>query len=198
VLGRWNPGDGVLWRSVVNGAVRWAIPHAFVEETAAHVALYVRPGTVGRRPRTSLLDDFDQLRTGRWEHEDHVWRTHHVLRLTPPDRAHSLNLFWAEDWDFRGWYVNLQAPLARTRLGFDTRDHALDVTVEPDGRWAWKDEDHLERLAELRVYSPEAAAAIRAEGSRVVAEWPFPTGWEDWRPDASWPTPALPDGWDAP
>ena len=26
------------------------------------------------------------------------------------------------------------------------------------------------------------AAAFRAEGERVLAEWPFPTGWEDWRP----------------
>jgi hypothetical protein len=198
VHGRWNPGDSVLWRSVVNGVVRWAIPHTFIEESAAHVVLYVAPGTTGLRPKTSLLDDLAQLRTGRVEHEDHVWRTHNVLRLTPPQRDHSVNLFWTEDWEFRGWYVNLQAPLERTRLGFDTRDHALDVTVDPEGRWAWKDEDHLERLVQAGAYTREAATAIRAEGVRVIAEWPFPTGWEDWRPDLSWASPSLPDGWNQP
>ena len=38
-------------------------------------------------------------------------------------------------------------------------------------------------------------AAIRAEGERVLAEWPFPTGWEDWRPDPSWPVPELSAAW---
>ena len=37
--------------------------------------------------------------------------------------------------------------------------------------------------------------AIRAEGERVIAEWPFPTGWEAWRPDPAWPTPVLPTDW---
>ena len=31
---------------------------------------------------------------------------------------------------------------------------------------------------------------VRAEAARVLEEWPFPTGWEDWRPDPSWPVPA--------
>ena len=32
--------------------------------------------------------------------------------------------------------------------------------------------------------------------SVCCAEWPFPTGWEDWRPDPAWPVPQLPAGWD--
>jgi hypothetical protein len=40
------------------------------------------------------------------------------------------------------------------------------------------------------------AAAVRAEAARVLEEWPFPTGWEDWRPDPYWPIPQLPVGWD--
>ena len=31
---------------------------------------------------------------------------------------------------------------------------------------------------------------------RLVDEWPFPTGWEDWRPDPGWEPPTLPAGWD--
>ena len=47
----------------------------------------------------------------------------------------------------------------------------------------------------------ELADEIRAGGERVVArietwEPPFSDGWEKWRPDAVWPLPALPPGWD--
>ena len=58
------------------------------------------------------------------------------------------------------------------------------------------DEDELEEGLERGVLTADDEAAARAEAARLVEEWPFPTGWEDWRPDPAWPTPALPDGWD--
>jgi hypothetical protein len=61
---------------------------------------------------------------------------------------------------------------------------------------AVKDEDELAEQVELGCFTAEEAAAARAEGERVLAEWPFPTGWEDWRPDPSWPVPELPVVWD--
>lgn len=185
-----------LLRYVYAGRVRWAMPHLVVEETPELAVLCVRPGTRGRRPRRSFIDDPSQLRTLRWDHVEHVWHGTHALRLLRPGDAHCVSLFWAEDdWAFRGWYVNLQAPYVRSGLGFDTRDHALDVVVEPGGRWRWKDEDHLELATRLGAFTPEEAFAIRAEGERVLAAWPFPTGWEDWRPDPTWPTPILPRAW---
>lgn len=193
---RWQPGETVLLRGIVESRVRWALPHTFVADEDGRVALYCRPGTVGRRPRGAFVDFPEQLLTGDWQIHDQVWHTHQVLRLTPLEASHSLDLYWNEAGDFRGWYVNLQERLRSSRFGFDTRDHALDITVAPDGTWAWKDEDHLERLAELGVYTAEQARQFRAEGQRVLAERPWPTGWEDWRPDPSWPLPALPDGWD--
>ena len=93
--------------------------------------------------------------------------------------------------------MNLEAAWQPFALGFDTEDHILDIWVERDGTWRWKDEDELEVALETGFVTPEEAAAIRAEGERVVAEWPFPTGWEDWEPDPSWPVPRLPAGWDA-
>lgn len=53
-------------------------------------------------------------------------------------------------------------------------------------------------LVKQGQFSPEQAEAFRAEGERVIAEWPFPTGWEEWRPEDSWPVPSLPDGWETP
>ena len=173
------------------------MPHVLVEETPELAVLYIPPGTRGRKPRRAVLDDPSQLRTLRWDHVEHVWHGSHALRLLRPAVAHCLYLFWAEaDWAFEGWYVNLQAPFVRSRVAFDTRDHALDLVVEPDGTWRWKDEDHLALAVAVGAFTREEAGAIRAEGERVVAEWPFPTGWEEWRADPSWPLPALPVGWD--
>jgi hypothetical protein len=106
-----------------------------------------------------------------------------------------LGVKWDASWRFVGWYVNLQAPLQATGLGFDTCDLALDVEVAPDGIWAWKDEDDFAEAQALGVLDRAAAAAVRGEGERVIAERPWPTGWESWRPDPAWTFPPLPDDW---
>ena len=187
-----------LLRFLYRDRPRFVMPHVLVEETPELAVLYVAPGTRGRRPVRAFIGDPGQLRTMRWDHVEHVWTGTHALRLLRPGAAHCVYLFWAgADWAFQGWYVNLQEPYARSRLGFDTRDHALDIVVEPDGTWRWKDEDDLELATRFGMFTPAEAAAIRADGERVLAEWPFPTGWEEWRPDPSWPLPALPAGWDA-
>jgi len=53
----------------------------------------------------------------------------------------------------------------------------------------------LKQFVELGLLSVEEAADVRAEGERVLAEWPFPTGWEDWRADPAWPVAQLPADW---
>jgi hypothetical protein len=65
--------------------------------------------------------------------------------------------------------------------------------VRPDLSWEWKDEAELAIAVEFGLYSAEEAAAIRAEGKRVVARLPelIPTGWEAWRPDPAWPVASL-------
>jgi predicted RNA-binding protein associated with RNAse of E/G family len=121
-----------------------------------------------------------------------------VLVRHRPGDAHAIWHFWrGEERDFAGWYVNLQEPFRRDGNAFDTQDQELDLVVRPEGSWYWKDEDKMEDWVRRGRYTPEEVAEIRAEGERVLAEWPFPTGWEDWTPDPSWPVPELPDGWDA-
>jgi predicted RNA-binding protein associated with RNAse of E/G family len=94
------------------------------------------------------------------------------------------------------WYVNLQAPVRMHGAFVDTTDQALDVLAFSDGTWRWKDEDELAEAVELGIWTESEAARIRAEGERVLAEPPWPTGYEDWRPPASWHTPlGLPRDW---
>jgi len=51
------------------------------------------------------------------------------------------------------------------------------------------------------VYSQEFAAAVRAEGERVIEKVerrqpPFSGEWAAWTPDPAWTIPELPAGWD--
>lgn len=186
----------MLLRSVVRGRVRDALGLVLVEQAKDLVALYCAPGAPCVRATTGIRrGNFRSYEEG-WDHERFVWRDNHVLWLARPDEPYSLNVFWNGEWSFLGWYVQLQEPLRRSRLGFDTRDHLLDITVEPGGSWAWKDEEELARAVELGAFSPGEASAVRATGERVIAARPWPTGWEEWRPDPRWKLPQLPAGWD--
>ncbi len=118
--------------------------------------------------------------------------------------AHAVVLFWSEvDGRFLGWYVNLQQPLRRIRLGFEYMDQALDIVVSPDlSRWRCKDEDELEEAVARGFLSAETVMAVRAEGEQVIQRIerrlpPFNEGWENWKPDPDWSLPRLPEGWEA-
>lgn len=77
----------------------------------------------------------------------------------------------------------------------DTTDWALDLTVQPDGTWVWKDEDELAEAVELGIFDEAAASRVREEGERVLAAAPWPTGWEEWRPPSGWGPLGLPRDW---
>src|SRR5262249_49357002 len=126
---------------------------------------------------------------------DRVWERTNVLRFMREGDAHTVEVFWGEEWELLGWYVNLQAPLVVRGDRFDTTDWALDVWVEPDGSWEWHDEDEFAQVQELGILAADVAAALRAEGERVIAEHPWPTGWEDWRPPPEWEPLPLPEDW---
>jgi predicted RNA-binding protein associated with RNAse of E/G family len=126
-----------------------------------------------------------------------------VLMLATPGAAHSVYAMRETGQTrLRCWYVDLQEPLRRTAIGFDTMDHLLDIVTSPDrSEWRWKDEDEFQEAVAIGVYSPEEARAIRAEGERVIellrtGQPPFCDGWDRWSPPAEWKIPQLPDGWD--
>jgi protein associated with RNAse G/E len=102
----------------------------------------------------------------------------------------------------RCWYVHLQEPLRRTKIGFDTMDQMLDLVISPDkSHWHWKDEDEFQEAGAIRLYSVEKISAIRAEGEKVIQMLgdnasPFFDGWENWRPPTDWTIPTFPPGWE--
>jgi hypothetical protein len=193
------PPEHFLFRFVWPWQVFAAIPTTVVEQTAERTVLWIGPGTSVRWPRGARLP-IPELAKGGWKHEEAEWYGGRLM-ISEPGVAHSVYVSWGRDGEFAGWYVNLEDPWRASPLGFDTTDHLLDIVVDPDRSWRWKDEDHLAEAVEVGLFTPEEALAIRAEGERAIERiesWsaPFDEGWEEWHPDPDWPTPSIPEGWD--
>jgi RimJ/RimL family protein N-acetyltransferase len=130
------------------------------------------------------------------------WEGHGVLMLHRPGDRHAVWLFWeGPERSFTGWYLNLQEPFRRTRLGFDTQDLELDVWIPAGGRPRRKDWELLgHRVAEGR-FTPAEAESILADGEALAAtaeageRW-WDDAWAAWAPDPAWAPGPLPRGWD--
>ncbi len=132
---------------------------------------------------------------------DAIWQWAELLIIVRCGDCRATWVRWSADGVFHGWYVNLQRKLIRTRLGFDFRDHQLDIVVDPDRSWTWKDRDELDFAVKQGRMTPGQGRAVRKEGDRAVAEIEglgglYSEGWQNWRPDASLARPELTADWD--
>lgn len=196
------PGDAAVLRYLEHGggiaaAGAWRV----VEDSDSQLLLYIPAGTsfmYAPWVRVNGRIDTGQPRSLAGAE----WRGRDVLRMMYPDTPYSIWLLWdMPQRSLIGWYVNLEAPFARTEIGFDTQDHELDVVVRPDFSWYWKDEDDLRDLVAAGVFSDEKAALIRGAGEDAIRRLerrdpPFNEPWPEWRPDPEWGSLELPDGWD--
>lgn len=204
----WQAGDIVTLRYIRNHPADSIVPVRVVVDDSSHTALYMMPGSPRKvhatadgqpLPRSIPFLEREKLIGGL---RDLTWTDRHVLMLQRPDRLSSIWLWWrADTWEFIGYYVNIQARLKRTAIGFDTADYLLDVVIDPDLAWEWKDEDEFAEARDAGILEPDVLDAIRAEGKRTIVDlkarrWPFNTGLESWRPDPGWGVPTLPGGWD--
>ena len=175
------------WRGRV-----WRIaPYRLVEERDDALVLWSPPGSPVLRP----VDDAGaELRVPG----DTAWRllarpaSSGALGFVRPGSRWSIWVHFVED-AFRSWYVNFERDHVRAGSILDFVDEKLDFVVKPDGTVRWKDEDELEQAAASGYLD---AADVRAQAEAVLADPPWPTGWEGWRPDPAWPVPELPPGWE--
>jgi hypothetical protein len=144
-----------------------------------------------------------RLPEAEWDLLERAWIKGPILSFSWPPVGHAILLFFHPDWTPWVWYVNVEAPLRPTELGFDTEERVLDVLVAPDGSsWEWKDQDELEDAVHRGLFTPAQAAEFRVEAERGLhrvldRDPPFDRDWTTWRPDPDWPVPDLPTGWDA-
>lgn len=204
----WEPGSHILWRYRENGGSRIHIarPVTVVRDDPELLAVWVAPGTECVRPvladgtpvHAEPLDTrYTKPRTVRLG----PWLGTGVLKLARPGQPWSVWLFWEPGWQFKNWYVNLEEPLVRWEGGVDSEDHFLDISVQPDRTWHWRDEDEFTQAQRDGLMDARQAERVRAAGRaavEVIEAWgrPFSDGWQHWRPDPAWPVPALPDDWD--
>jgi len=197
----WRPGDAIALRETWRERLFEARPATVVEDRPDRTVLFVPAGAL---VAVAVDDAGRQLRlpVGAWRLELRPVRSFSTLSLAWPATPYAVLFLREPDGTPRGWYVNLQTPLTRTTIGFDTVDHALDVVIDADrSSWSWKDEDELEEAVASGLFTPEDAAGFREAGERAIRrlvdrEPPFDEPWEDWRPDPSWPIPSLPPDWD--
>ena len=207
-VSRFRPGQTVVLQEVWRDQVWAARPKRVVQDDGDLVALWFPRGTRWMAPIDDPRREWDGDRgerlaecavRGEWLHRELEWDVD-TLSLMRPGAWHALWVSWLPNGEHWGWYVNLQRPFRRSRLGFETMDLALDLIIDADGSWRWKDEDELETFVERGVFEPDLPARLRAEALGVVelAEHrggPFGEPWPEWRPEAEWQPPELPSGW---
>jgi predicted RNA-binding protein associated with RNAse of E/G family len=194
----FEPGDPATLREIWEGRIWSARPVTVVEDAAEQVMLFIPAGAHWMAP----FRDGERLKIQEPEFElvEQPYKAH-VLSFAWPGSSAAVLLFYGSDWSPSHWYVNLEDPLHRSPVGFDTLDHKLDVIVELNGSWRWKDEDQFAEIIERGLLDPQDEKPLRAEAEDAVRriagrEPPFDRDWFSWRPDPSWPEPILPEGWD--
>jgi Protein of unknown function (DUF402) len=215
----WSSGTQIMWRSG-EGALAAGAPGT--SGRSADVPIFAEPVTVVRDDADGLVawlavgtpvlrvaradgrgkrDDESTLFTAATVQAIGLHAYYDILRIAPAGRPWSVwALFTAQTGLFAGWYVNLEDPHSRDEDAVYTRDHVLDLEIEPDRTIARKDEDELALAVAQGRYDTATAAAITADAVEVeaiIAAWgpPFCDGWEHFRPDPAWPIPVLPERW---
>ena len=200
-MGRWPPGSTVVVRQHRHGRFRAVTPMVLAEDRPDRTLLYVPHGTRFLAPADRSGRVTRAIREEVGTTPDR-WRDHAALHVVPDGAAFAVMVRWRRSFDdFAGFYVNMQEPLRRTTIGFDSMDQTLDVLVDPDRlQVRIKDEDELRDAARHGFFSAAEVAEILAaarSATRMVLDRvpPFDEPWHLWRPDPRWSAPTLPDGW---
>ena len=171
---RHDPAGLLLWNATGDRFWLWDMPD-------------------GRALRATPLAEWvgaDKVRTR------HLTR-HGALSWHPTGADYSLRLFFSPEGVFTNWYANLELAAVPWRdaaaAGVDTVDWDLDIWIEPDLSWRWKDEEEFAaRLRSPEHYWVHDEQRVRDAGQQVIKliearAFPFDGTLRDYRPDPSWP-----------
>ena len=203
----WKPGDIVARRGLYRERIWHAMSVVVVKDTPQEIMLSVFPGA-------ECMDEehyMSGVKTGvrRWDFIDKswqlkkvTWHTNRVLSIAEPGKYYSIMLFWKHDSnEFLGYYVNFQLPLKRSHCGFDSLDLDLDIVINPDLSFEWKDEEDYQTAIDHGLIIPEWIYEIDKAKPEIFdklekRQYPFDGSWLDWKPDPNWEPPKLPENWD--
>lgn len=207
--GHWSVNSTIIVQEVWHGRLWSARPMQVIEDGGSFLVLWCPRGTRWKASTTPRSRSRAPTRAERlmacltlddWVLRDAVWDVSKLVLVRPGD-WHAIWVSWRDSGEDWGWYINLQRPFRRTEQGLQTMDLMLDVLVERDRSWRWKDEDEFDALVTANLIDAAEAARVRDTGQRVISDIeanapPFSDPWHSWRPDPAWPLPELPQGWD--
>lgn len=194
---RWNRGESIVRRQIVHGRpwLGWVVN--VVEDSDSLLATYSPEGSQFHFPDGDWPTP-DGLHP--W-HSFEAWHGNGALMVQRPGDPYAVWHFWdGPERAFRGWYINFEAPFERTAIGFDTQDLELDIWIDPQGNWEFKDIDLLwTRHSEGRFTLIEVRRILElGEDMSVMidsGDWWWDRSWSEFAPDPDWAIRPMPDGW---
>lgn len=203
----WKPGDAVTWRGVYRNRVWHAQTVIIVQDTPEEIVMTLLPGAECVAPEGYLNGKDSNRRRWNfkdkdWEKQNYLWRNNRLLLLLEPQKYYSTMYFWHDESnEFLCYYINFQLPFQRSHCGVDTLDLDLDLIINPDFSFEWKDEDDYQKAIDNGVIIPEWTQEIEMAKNEVVnklekRQYPYDGSWLNWMPDPNWLPPKLPENWD--
>ena len=199
-------GSTVIAEERWHGDLWSAVPEHVVDSRDDLLVTYVPTGAVATRasnhglPGTETLSRDERkllaLRTGRARVAE-VPEAPDKLFFYRPGRWSRINLGWdGATGAFRGWYVNFELPAEATTTGICSMDLVIDIWVNPDRTWQWKDRDDYHRALDDHILDPAVRRPIETETALVLdeldsASGPFSDEWIDFDPEPEWAFPEL-------
>src|SRR5688572_13682113 len=170
----WRSGDVIVWRGIFRNRVWHAQPVIVVKDSPEELCVTLLPGTECVAPE-GYLDGKDStkrrwsFKDKDWKLENYAWRTNRLLILLEPDTYYSTMYFWrADSNDFLLYYINFQLPFQRSHCGIDTLDMDLDLIINPDFSFRWKDEDDYQKAIDHEVIRSEEHTSELQSQSNLV------------------------------
>lgn len=204
-------GESCVLRGVVNNQVWLAESVIVVKDKPEETVLLLMPGAQCAFPegywRWRKNKDFSQGTRWQEAQRDHIslrefsWERNRLLIFLEPEKFYSCYLFWDHaSGQFICHYINFQLPYHRSHCGFDTLDLDLDIVIDPQYNWEWKDEDEYQAGISEGGIQQEWVRRIEKSQEEVFdrinkRSYPFDGSWLQWQPIPTWLPPKLPERW---
>ena len=203
-------GESCVLRGIVNNQVWLAQSVIVVKDEPQETVLLLLPGakcafpegyTSVRNKKTPGLTRWQEARRATIVLRKFAWQTNRILIFLEPEKYYSCFLFWDhQTGQFGCYYINFQLPYHRSHCGFDTLDLYLDIVIDPQYNWKWKDVDEYQAGISGGGIQDEWVKGIEQSQGEVFKRinkhrYPLDGSWLQWRPDPTWVSPQLPDGW---
>ncbi len=203
----WKCGDIIAWRGIYRKRIWHVQPTILVKDSPGEIVLTLLPGTEciaeesyprgkknGRRRWFFVNED--------WQLAKYTWQTNRLLLIFEPEKYYSTILFWNhESNEFLCYYINFQLPFQRHHCVLDTLDLDVDLIINPDFSYEWKDVEDYQKAIENEIIFPEWIEGIETAKPEIFEklerrQYPYDGSWLNWAPNPDWSPPKLPKNWD--